>query len=80
MFTGKLLTKMDSRVPSESFGLILFSIFIKTNGSRTIVHHRGAMPEITFEDFKKLNLSEYSWIHFEGGFHSSTQSLIIKNL
>ena len=46
----------------------------KANGSRTIVHHRGAMPEITFEDFEKLDLSQYSWIHFEGGFHSSTQS------
>jgi len=36
------------------------------NGSRTIVHHRGAMPEITLEDFQKLNLNDYSWIHFEG--------------
>jgi len=40
------------------------------NGSRTIVHHRGEMPEITLEDFKTLDLSQYSWIHFEGGFHS----------
>merc|ERR1712212_356612 len=36
----------------------------QANGSRTIVHHRGAMPEITFEDFEKLDLSQYSWIHF----------------
>lgn len=41
------------------------------NGSRTIVHHRGGMPEITIDDFKKLDLSEYSWIHFEGAFHTS---------
>ncbi|CBY30849.1 unnamed protein product [Oikopleura dioica] len=36
------------------------------NGTRTIVHHRGRMPEITAEDFKKLDLSKYNWIHFEG--------------
>ena len=36
------------------------------NGSRTIVHHRGKMPEITFQDFKKLDLTKYSWFHFEG--------------
>ncbi|CAG5102023.1 Oidioi.mRNA.OKI2018_I69.chr1.g106.t2.cds [Oikopleura dioica] len=36
------------------------------NGTRTIVHHRGGMPEITTEDFKKLDLTKYKWIHFEG--------------
>jgi len=36
------------------------------SGSRTIVHYRGQIPEITLEDFKKVDLSEYSWIHFEG--------------
>ena len=36
------------------------------NGTRTIVHHRGGMPEITAADFKKLDLEKYSWIHFEG--------------
>jgi len=35
------------------------------NGSRTIVHSNKDMPEITFEDFKVLNLENYSWIHFE---------------
>lgn len=37
------------------------------NGSRTIVHHRGAMPEISLVDFKQnVALEEFSWIHFEG--------------
>lgn len=40
------------------------------NGSRTIVHHRGNMPEIELKDFQKLDLKKYDWIHFEGGFHS----------
>ncbi|GFW17330.1 ketohexokinase [Trichonephila clavipes] len=35
------------------------------NGSRTIVHSNKNMPEVTFEDFKCLDLNNYSWIHFE---------------
>ncbi|GBM09205.1 Ketohexokinase [Araneus ventricosus] len=35
------------------------------NGSRTIVHSNKNMPEVSFEDFKLLNLNNYSWIHFE---------------
>uniref|UniRef100_A0A182VWP4 Carbohydrate kinase PfkB domain-containing protein n=1 Tax=Anopheles minimus TaxID=112268 RepID=A0A182VWP4_9DIPT len=35
-------------------------------GSRTIVHSNPNLPELTLEDFKKINLAEYSWIHFEG--------------
>ena len=31
------------------------------NGSRTIVHHRGAMPEISLDDFKQnVRLEEFS--------------------
>ena len=37
-------------------------------GSRTILHFRGTMRELTFEDFKdKICLADYSWVHFEGG-------------
>ncbi|GFT96218.1 ketohexokinase [Nephila pilipes] len=35
------------------------------NGSRTIVHSNKNMPEVSFEDFKCLDLNNYSWIHFE---------------
>ena len=34
------------------------------SGSRTIVHYRN-LPELTLEDFKKVNLSSIQWIHFE---------------
>lgn len=34
-------------------------------GSRTIIHHNPNFPEITLKDFEKLNLEDYSWIHFE---------------
>ena len=33
------------------------------NGSRTIVHHRGAMPEISLEDFQKLDLNDYRMVN-----------------
>lgn len=35
------------------------------NGSRTIIHSNKNLPDLTVEDFKKLDLSCYSWIHFE---------------
>ncbi|KAF8763608.1 ketohexokinase-like [Argiope bruennichi] len=35
------------------------------NGSRTIVHSNKNMPEVSFDNFKNLNLRNYSWIHFE---------------
>ncbi|XP_059622033.1 ketohexokinase-like [Phlebotomus argentipes] len=34
-------------------------------GSRTIVHSNPNLPEMTFADFAKCNLAEYTWIHFE---------------
>ncbi len=35
------------------------------NGSRTIVHYRD-LPELAADDFKKIDLTAYDWIHFEG--------------
>lgn len=34
-------------------------------GSRSIVHHRDC-PEFSFDDFKRIDLSQFDWIHFEG--------------
>jgi ketohexokinase len=35
-------------------------------GTRTIVHCNGGLPELSLEDFtNRINLSNYSWIHFE---------------
>ncbi|KAL1124539.1 hypothetical protein AAG570_001165, partial [Ranatra chinensis] len=50
---------------NKEFPLSTVIINLK-NGSRTIVHSNKQWPEITFEDFIKLNMSDYSWIHFEG--------------
>ncbi|XP_065574268.1 ketohexokinase-like isoform X2 [Artemia franciscana] len=36
------------------------------NGSRTILHSGQSLPELKLDDFTRINLSEYRWIHFEG--------------
>ncbi|XP_050419438.1 ketohexokinase [Patella vulgata] len=36
------------------------------NGSRTILHSNKSLRELKCEDFKKLDLKKYKWIHFEG--------------
>lgn len=36
------------------------------NGSRTILHCRRNFPELSNEDFKKIDFHDYSWVHFEG--------------
>ncbi len=33
--------------------------------SRSIIHHRDC-PEYNFEDFKKIDLTAFDWVHFEG--------------
>ena len=38
----------------------------KQKGTRTLLHYRGTFPELTYEDFSKLDLSRYKLIHFEG--------------
>jgi len=35
------------------------------SGSRTIVHHRDC-PEFSFAAFKKIDLSHFDWLHYEG--------------
>ncbi|KAF4525618.1 hypothetical protein B566_EDAN001217 [Ephemera danica] len=36
------------------------------NGSRTIIHNRGTVKELSREQFKKVKFQDYQWIHFEG--------------
>lgn len=37
-----------------------------TTGSRTVVHSRNNLPELTVSAFEKVNVSDFDWIHFEG--------------
>ncbi|XP_065644024.1 ketohexokinase isoform X2 [Hydra vulgaris] len=41
-------------------------ILNETNGSRTILHYNNDFPSVKFEDFLKLDILSYDWIHFEG--------------
>ena len=45
------------------------------NGSRTIVHHRD-LPELTTEQFQRIDLSDYDWIHFEGRNVEQTKGML----
>lgn len=38
----------------------------QTTGSRTILHMNRNLPDVTADDFSKLDLSQYKWIHWEG--------------
>ncbi|XP_073683299.1 ketohexokinase isoform X2 [Garra rufa] len=37
-----------------------------TTGSRTILHMNRNLPDVSIEDFSKVDLSQYKWIHWEG--------------
>lgn len=37
-----------------------------TTGSRTVVHSRNNLPELSVSAFEKINLENYHWIHIEG--------------
>jgi ketohexokinase len=41
------------------------SILLAPSGSRTIVHYRD-LPEFCFEDFARIDLADFDWVHFEG--------------
>ncbi|KAF6215368.1 hypothetical protein GE061_010120 [Apolygus lucorum] len=36
------------------------------NGSRTIIHSNKNLPDVRADDFSKVDLSQFSWIHIEG--------------
>lgn len=74
-FAGKFLqddlfkcgVKIDHCVVHKGFATPTSCVIINTkSGSRTILHADKDLPEVSFQDFCKLNLAEYSWIHFEG--------------
>ncbi|KAH8294364.1 hypothetical protein KR054_011528 [Drosophila jambulina] len=40
-------------------------ILSQDTGSRTIIHCNKDYPQTTWEDFTKIDLSQYGWVHFE---------------
>nr|XP_002123654.1 ketohexokinase isoform X1 [Ciona intestinalis]XP_026696254.1 ketohexokinase isoform X1 [Ciona intestinalis] len=58
---------MDNVVERPGEALPFSTVLINNEtGSRTILHYRKGLQELLYEDFKKVDISEYSWIHFEG--------------
>ncbi|XP_069584762.1 ketohexokinase isoform X4 [Ranitomeya imitator] len=51
--------------PGSSFpaSIVISNI---TNGSRTILHMNRNLPDVTAEDFQKVELTQFKWIHWEG--------------
>lgn len=45
------------------------------NGSRTIVHYRD-LPEFRCEDFQRIDLSGFDWLHFEGRNVAETAAML----
>ncbi|KAF6026618.1 KHK [Bugula neritina] len=56
-------------------------IICKETGSRTCVHYRGSLPELSFSIFTgaSLNFSLYKWIHFEGRYDYQDTHLSIQH-
>lgn len=42
-----------------------YILLSRRNGSRTIVHYRD-LPEYSFDDFRRIDLTGFDWVHFEG--------------
>lgn len=38
----------------------------RTNGSRTILHMNRNLPDVSPQDFAKIDLARFHWVHFEG--------------
>ncbi|XP_071491837.1 ketohexokinase-like [Diadema antillarum] len=46
------------------------------SGSRTILHANKTLPELDVSDFSRLDLENYSWIHFEGRNQTKVEQMI----
>lgn len=60
----KIDTTACSRLATGKMPTSYITVSQKT-GSRSIIHHR-VCPEYSFEDFSKIDLSKFDWLHFEG--------------
>ncbi|XP_058795553.1 ketohexokinase-like [Phymastichus coffea] len=67
-----------SSCPIIEYGRLPISTVMlsEKTGSRTIVHYTASNKELSLNDFKKVNLNDYSWIHFEGRNISEVSSMM----
>ncbi|XP_039971382.1 ketohexokinase isoform X1 [Xiphias gladius] len=60
---------IDVSLVSEHTQCALPSSVVISNistGSRTILHMNRNLPDVTVEDFSKVDLNQFKWIHWEG--------------
>lgn len=62
-------TLRQGKVPTS------YIILNRRNGSRTIVHYRD-LPEFGYEDFARIDLQDYHWLHFEGRNVAETRRML----
>jgi ketohexokinase len=67
--TNAVVVLPHGKVPTS------YIVLNQTNGSRTIVHYRD-LPEYGFDAFRRIDLSRYDWIHFEGRNVSATCDML----
>lgn len=68
-----------SAVRTEQHGKVPTSYIVlnRRNGSRTIVHYRD-LPEFSHEDFARIALENYQWLHFEGRNVAETRRMLTR--
>ncbi|KAM6947697.1 ketohexokinase isoform 2-T2 [Lycodopsis pacificus] len=60
---------IDVSLVSEHAQCVLPASVVVSNistGSRTILHMNRNLPDVTAEEFSKVDLRQFKWIHFEG--------------
>nr|XP_046241124.1 ketohexokinase isoform X2 [Scatophagus argus] len=60
---------IDVSLVSEHAQCVLPASVVISNirtGSRTILHMNRNLPDVTVEDFSKVDLGQFKWIHWEG--------------
>ena len=62
-------TRQHGKVPTSYITLN------RRNGSRTIIHYRD-LPEYDYDDFSRIDLREYHWLHFEGRNVAETRRML----
>ncbi|XP_028653048.2 ketohexokinase isoform X4 [Erpetoichthys calabaricus] len=68
-----MIQHLDCSLPSS---VVISNV---TNGSRTILHNSSNLPDVTAENFKAVDFSDYKWIHFEAR-NSDEQVKMIKRI
>ncbi len=67
---GAARTLLHGKVPTS------YIVLNRHNGSRTIIHYRD-LPEFSYEDFQRIDLRGYDWLHVEGRNTEGTLHMLV---